>query len=237
MQKPLLTPEDRAAIEAAVREAETRTTGEIYCVLAEESADYHATPLAWAAGVALLAPALLLLAGIQVTAPDAGMFGGWTAEQVEDLGEATARAALVGTLLLQALLFAVTLFVVAIPPIRRALTPRGFKRDRVRQRAEEQFLSKNLHATRERTGVLIYVSAAERMAELIADESIHEQVEPSTWDAAMADLVAGLKRGEPAAGFAAAIGRCADVLAERFPPRPGDNPNELPDAVVVLPRA
>ncbi|MFZ5720469.1 MAG: TPM domain-containing protein [Pseudomonadota bacterium] len=237
MTKVLLTPEDRAAIEAAVRAAETRTTGEIYCVLAEESADYHATPLAWAAGVALLAPAILLLAGVQVSAPDLGMFGGWTAEQVEDLGEATARAALVGTLLLQALLFAVTLFVVAIPPVRRALTPRGFKRDRVRQRAEEQFLSKNLHATRERTGVLIYVSAAERMAELIADEKIHAEVAPETWDQAMADLVAGLKRGEPAGGFEAAIGRCAAVLAERFPARPGDNPNELPDAVVVLPSA
>lgn len=237
MTKPLLTAEDRDAIQAAVRAAEVRTTGEIYCVLAEESADYHATPLAWAAGVALLAPAILLLAGIQVTAPDLAGFGGWTAEQVEDLGEATARAALVGTLLLQALLFAVTLFVVAVPPVRRALTPRGFKRDRVRQRAEEQFLSKNLHATRERTGVLIYVSAAERMAELIADEKINAEVAADTWDQAMAELVGGLRRGEPAAGFTAAIGRCADVLAERFPARPGDNPNELPDAVVVLPRA
>jgi putative membrane protein len=32
------------------------------------------------------------------------------------------------------------------------------------------------------------------------------------------------------------VGLCADVLAERFPAKPGDNPNELPDAVVVLPR-
>jgi putative membrane protein len=49
-------------------------------------------------------------------------------------------------------------------------------------------------------------------------------------------LTTGLKGGEPAAGFAAAIGLCADVLAERFPPTEGDNPNELPDKVVVLPK-
>jgi len=232
-----LTPEDLAAIEAAVRAAEARTTGEIYCVVAQESADYHATPLAWAAGVALLAPALLLMGGVQVTAPDISMFGGWTAEQVEDVGEAMARAALVGTLMLQATLFLVTLFVTAIPPVRRALTPRGMKRDRVRQRAEEQFLSKNLHATRERTGVLIYVSLAERMAELIADETIHEQVADGTWEPPMAALVDGLKRGDVAAGFSRSIALCADVLAAKFPARPGDNPNELPDAVVVLPRA
>jgi putative membrane protein len=236
MARSLFTPEDLAAVEAAVRAAEARTTGEIYCVLAEESADYHATPLAWAAGVALLAPAILLLAGIQVTAPDLNFIGGWTAEQVEDVGEATARAALVGTLALQALLFVVTLLVVAIPPVRRALTPRGFKRDRVRQRAEEQFLSKNLHATRERTGVLIYVSAAERMAELIADEGIHAKVPDGAWDQAMASLTDGLRRGAPAEGFRQAIGQCADLLAASFPARPGDNPNELPDVVVVVPR-
>jgi putative membrane protein len=237
MPKLSLTPDDLAAIEAAVRAAEARTTGEIYCVLAEESSDYHATPLAWAAGVALLAPAILLLFGVQVTAPELRMFGGWTADQVEAVGEATARAALIGTLLLQGLLFVATLFIVAVPPVRRVLTPRGMKRERVRLRAEEQFLSKNLHATRERTGVLIYVSAAERMAELIADEAIHAQAPAGTWDEAMASLTAGLKRGRVAEGFTAAIAHCADVLAERFPARPGDNPNELPDAVVVLTRA
>jgi len=236
MTKPLLTPDDLSTIEAAVRAAEARTTGEIYCVLAEQSSDYHATPLAWAAGVALLAPAILLLAGVEVTAPDVSMFGGWTADQVEDIGEATARGALIGTLLLQALLFMVTLFVAAIPPVRRALTPRGMKRDRVRQRAEEQFLSKNLHATRERTGVLIYVSAAERMAELIADEAIHAQVEHGAWDRAMAALTAGLRQGRSAEGFTAAIAICGELLAARFPARPDDNPNELSNAVVVLSR-
>lgn len=232
-----LTPEHLAAVEAAVREAETRTTGEIYCVVAEESADYHATPLAWAAGVALLAPAILLMAGIQVTAPDIGEFGGWTASQVEDIGEASVRAVLIGTLGLQAILFVATLFLVAIPPVRRALTPRGMKRDRVRQRAEEQFLSKNLHATRERTGVLIYVSLAEQMAELLADEGIHAHAPDGTWDKAMASLMQGLKQGRVVEGFTHCVGLCAEVLAERFPAKPGDNPNELPDAVVVVPRA
>jgi putative membrane protein len=165
-----------------------------------------------------------------------GLVGGWTADQVEGVGEATARAALVGTLVLQGLLFVATLLVVAIPPVRRALTPRGMKRDRVLQRAEEQFLAKNLHNTRERTGVLIYVSFAERMAELIADEAIHAKVPDDTWDRAMGALTAGLRHGQAAKGFAEAIGLCGEVLAEHFPARAEDNPNELPDAVAVLPR-
>jgi putative membrane protein len=230
-----LSPEDLSAIEAAVREAETRTTGEIYCVVSEESSDYGETPLAWAAGVALLGPALLLLGGVHVSAPD--LFGGWSAAQVGQAAEHAARQALIGAVLLQAALFVVTLIAItAIPALRRALTPRAFKRERVRRRAAEQFVAKNLHLTRERTGVLIFVSAAERMAELIADEGIAGHVEPHVWDKAMAALTTGLKRNEPAAGFAAAIGLCADVLAGKFPPHPGDNPNELPDAVVILPR-
>jgi putative membrane protein len=108
------------------------------------------------------------------------------------------------------------------------------KRDSVRERARELFISKNLSATHERTGLLIYVSAAEHMAELIADESIHARVEAGAWEKAMAALTAGLRRGAAAAGFVEAIGLCADVLAANFPAREGDNPNELPDAVVVL---
>jgi putative membrane protein len=126
--------------------------------------------------------------------------------------------------------------VVAVPPVRRALTPRPVKRDRVRRRALEQFASKNLHATRERTGVLIYVSFAEHMAELVADEGIAAQVGQEVWDQAMAALTEGLKRGQPGAGLAAAIGLCGEVLAERFPCDPTDNPNEISDQVVVLPR-
>ncbi len=236
MNKALLTPSDLDAIETAVREAESRTSGEIYCVVAAESSDYHGTPIAWAAGVALLAPALLLLSGVRVTAPDLLIYGGWTASQVESVGEATAHAALIGTLVLQAALFAATLVIVSFRGVRLMLTPPGMKRDQVRRQAQAQFLAKNLHTTRERTGVLMYVSIAERMAELIADESIHAQVSDTTWDTAMAALTAGLMRGEAVEGFRAAISQCADVLAKDFPARPGDNPNELSDAVVVLPR-
>jgi putative membrane protein len=232
----ILNPADKAAIQAAVRQAEARTTGEIYCVLAEESSEYGETPLAWAAGVALLGPALLLLGGVHVSAPD--VFGGWTSAQLGQAAEAAARSALIGAIALQALLFVgVLVLLAAVPPLRRALTPPHLKRERVARRAHEQFLAKNLQATRERTGVLIYVSLAERMAELIADQGIAEHVEPHVWDKAMAALTEGLKRREPAAGFAAAIGLCADVLAERFPADPDDNPNELPDAIVILPRA
>lgn len=226
-----LSPAELAAIEAAVRDAETRTTGEIYCVVTESSSRYGETPLAWAAGVTLLVPVLLLLAGVHISAPDIAT--GWTVVQ---FAEHAARDALIGAAVLQAALFLVTLVVVGIGAVRLALTPTALKRDRVRRRAAEQFLAKNLHQTRERTGVLIFVSLKERMAELIADEGIADHVASGVWDEAMSALTEGLKRGDAGAGFAAAVGLCGRVLAEHFPPRADGNPNELPDHVVVLPK-
>ncbi len=229
----MLDDTDRARIEQAIKAAETRTTGEIYCVVAGESSDYREVPIAWGAIAALLGPAILLAAGIHVTAPDA-LSGGWSAAQMSSAAEATARAALTGAILLQGVLFVLVAILVAIPPIRRFMTPRGLKRERVRRRAHEQFLAKNLQATRERTGVLIYVSASEHMAELIADEGIAAKVEQGAWEEAMKRLMDGFRRERPADGFEEAIGLCGDILAEHFPPREGDNPNELSDSVVIL---
>lgn len=229
-----LSPSDLMAIEAAVRAAEARTTGEIYCVVTEESSHYSETAIAWGAGVALLGPALLLVGGVHVTIPE--LFSNWSASEVGAAIESAVQRALIGAIVLQGVLFVATALTVSIPAVRRFLTPRSLKRLRVQRRAAEQFIAKNLHATRERTGLLIFVSLGERMAELIADEGIAEHVEPHVWDKAMAALTAGLKRGDPEAGFVAAIELCAEVLATKFPAREGDNPNELPDAVVVLPK-
>jgi putative membrane protein len=230
----MLTNDDRARIEAAVKAAEDKTRGEIYCVVAHESSDYREAPIAWAALAALLAPAVLLLAGIRVSVPD--FFGlDWTAAQVGAVAEAAARGAVAGAILLQGVLFLIVVAIVSIPSVRRRMTPRSLKRERVRRRAQEQFLAKNLAGTRERTGVLIYVSAAERMAELIADEGVASKVDPKVWDQAMDHLVGGIRRGQTAEGFEQAIGLCGDILAQHFPARIDDNPDELPNTVVVLP--
>jgi putative membrane protein len=46
-------------------------------------------------------------------------------------------------------------------------------------------------------------------------------------------LLAGLRDGRPADGFARAIGECGRILAEKCPVQPGDT-NELPNRLVLL---
>ena len=49
----MLNDDERAKVKAAVRAAEGRTRGELYCVIAAESSDYRETPFLWAGLAAL----------------------------------------------------------------------------------------------------------------------------------------------------------------------------------------
>jgi putative membrane protein len=222
-----ITPEDRARIAAAVAEAEASTAGEISCVLAPSVGDFRETPLFWAAGAALILPALALVAGFQPQAL-ADLFGsGWTA------AEATVFAALIAYVGLQAAIFVIVALIVSLPPVRRALTPGPRKAEQVHRAAMAQFQALGLANTRGRTGVLIFAAAAEHRAEVIADEGIFSKAPQAVWDDVVGLLIEGLKNDKPGDGFVAAVRRAGQILAEHVPPD-GDNPNETPDDLVVL---
>jgi putative membrane protein len=90
-----------------------------------------------------------------------------------------------------------------------------------------------MHTTEGRTGVLIYVSFAERFAEVIADAGIYKKVPPSTWEDVVGELTNHLAAGSVTQGFIRAIERCGKVLAKHFPPGMA-NQNELPNHLIVL---
>lgn len=224
MAAATLSEADRTAIADAVAEAERSTAGEIYCILARDSADYREVPLAIAAGAALILPLVAALLGWRPYWP-----GGWVVQSsaAADAGSVTAYAAV------QAGVFLVAALLASIPAVRRALTPGALKRARVRRAALDQFLAKGLHRTQARTGVLIYASLAEHRVEVIADETFHTQVDADVWANAAEALAAALRRGRSAEGFVQAVRLCGAVLAERFPRQPSDT-NELSDRVVEL---
>lgn len=230
-----LTEADRRRISEAVARAEERTDAEILCVLSAKSSNYPETPLAWGALMALLGPVILLIAGVEVSIPDLSGLG-WSASQVSEAAEVAARSALIAAVVLQAGLFGAVALVLALAPaIRMRLTPARVRHGRVRRRAYDIFLSRNLAATRRRTAVLIYVSAGEHVAELVADLGVAEKVDPEVWRAPMSRLLAGLKAGRAADGFVEAIEGCSAILEQCSPSRPEDNPNEIPDLLVELP--
>jgi putative membrane protein len=84
-----------------------------------------------------------------------------------------------------------------------------------------------------RTGILIYLSMAERRAEIVADEAITKVTSPDIWGEAMAALLVEVKQGRVGDGMVAAIGQVGTVLAEHFP-RSATDTNEIPDKLIEL---
>ena len=98
--------------------------------------------------------------------------------------------------------------------------------------ALEQFFIRRVSNTRNRAGVLIYVSLAEHYARIIPDQGIAEKVPKAEWQAAVDAMIGHMRTGDIAAGFIAAIERCGDVLAVHAPP--DGSANELPDRLYVM---
>jgi putative membrane protein len=103
----------------------------------------------------------------------------------------------------------------------------------VRRRAIAIFQASAAGRTTGKTGILIYLSLAERRAEIIADEAILKVTDDHTWGEAMADLIGEVRQGKVGDGICAAIERVGVVLSEHFP-RSAEDCNEIPDRLIEL---
>jgi putative membrane protein len=221
-----MTDADRERVGTAVARAEGSSAGEIVTILAERSDRYADVALAWSAAVGLAALlALLLLPDFYLGLYErltGGWVHEWTPRQVFGL------AALVVTLK-----FGGMWLLMLWQPLRLFLAPNPVCHTRVRARAVACFRIGAERRTRDRTGILIYLSLAERRAEIVADEAIAAKVPAEVWGDAMHAMLAELKAGRLADGLAAAVERVGAVLAEHFP-RADDDRNELPDRLIEI---
>jgi len=203
----LVAEADQRRIADAISEAERTTSGEIVAVIAPESATYYYVPFLWAALIALAVP---------------WPFVFWTWWPIQHI------------YVLQLAVFAAFVALLMPSPIRLALVPRSVKHTRAHRRAVEQFMVQNLHTTVGHTGVLIFVSVAERFAEVIADRAIHEKVPETVWQAIVADLTEHIGKGQAGEGFVRAIKSAGEQLARHFPPE-GRHDKGLSNHLIVLP--
>ncbi len=218
----MLSKADHARIDQAIKAAENRTSGEISCVVTGEVSQYREIPLAYAAAAALILPPLLLVFGLQPwTLIDRYMPSGadttWSVGGGRLATQTVVSGAIAAYAMAQAALFALVALIVAIPAVRRPLTPRFLKRHRVRRMAYGHFASTGLIHAPGRTGVLIFASLKDRQVEIIAEKAIHDAVGDRVWDAATHALALGMRRRDPGQGFMDAITLCGEALAEHFP--------------------
>lgn len=210
----LISPESATRISKKITLEESKTCGEIVAVLAAKSGSYRLMPLFIAAFVALIMPLILLY----LPRLTEGRFLVWSADRIY---------------LIQLLVFLVTAFVLSWRPLRLYIVPKALKDKWAHAHAMEQFVALDMHTTKNRTGVMIFVSVAEHYVEIIADSAIYEKVSHEFWHEVVSKLTEKIQEKEPELGFIKAIEMSGDVLAKYFPPGELNN-NELPNHLIII---
>src|SRR4051812_1814912 len=119
-----------------------------------------------------------------------------------------------------------------LPAVKRLLSPRGLRQREVLRAAHATFVERGVHRTRDRSGLLVYISWLEREVAVIADAGADSGIERALPAEIHADAVRSLIAAIPDGGAAVArqLERFAPALAAAMPRR-DDDVNELPDAI------
>jgi putative membrane protein len=211
--KKFLTPQEYEQVDAAVRAAEKRTSGEIVCMI--QGASYH-YPMAHVIGAAALAlPIALILTPL---------VGAW-------LWLGTQNMWIFISILATA--FAIGYGVVKnTPGLKRLFISAHEIAEEVEEAAVTNFFRRGLYRTRENTGILLFISVFERKVWVLADRGINAKMEPGWWDALVAQITNGIRTGQGAAAICQAVDTMGRMLEEHFPVR-ADDTDELDNVIVA----
>lgn len=204
--KNFFSAEEKARIEAAVKQAEGQTSGEIVPMIIDESYDYPRAEIL-GAGLFSLAAATSL---------------SWAF-----LGES-----LWHFLWLFALCyFPFKQLVRRLPALKRRLIHPDEISAKVKEQAIVAFVEQGLHHTRDETGVLILLSLFEHRVYVLADRGINDLVSTDTWDEIVDTITSGIHRGAACDALCSAIQSCGQLLAGHFPIK-SDDSDELPNLII-----
>ena len=100
----------------------------------------------------------------------------------------------------------------------------------VLDRAAWLFKKLKMHQTKDRNGVLIYLSINDRKFAIIGDAGINKVVPEGFWNEIKERMIAHFKKGEFATGLIHGIKETGEHLKQYFPSQENDV-NELPDEI------
>lgn len=222
IKKLALTKQDFDHIKQAVAEQEKYTTGEIALALTPESDTYSFWELFFSVICGAFLFAFLLPLSPYVNAFLESVFWHLMPWYLP---------ALYG---LFSFLFIALFFAVAnIPAIDRLIIPYSVRHKTVFNRAIRHFVESGVYATKENSGILVFISVMEREVRIIADFGIGQKIDQKRWDSIATDLSKAIKEKYTAEGILYAVEQCGKILADTFPANK-ENPNELADGLLIL---
>jgi putative membrane protein len=206
--------QDLLRIKAAVKEAEDKISGEVVPVIVERSgfytiANYKASVIA--ASIAFVC--MIILDRYIITDATHTLF-----YDPVFIFVVVVFAGIVGALLPN-----------FMDSLKRMLISQEQLDQSTRLRAENAFLEEEVFNTRQRTGIMIFISFFEHEVIVMADKGISKVVEQQEWDNIVAGLIAQIRDGKIVEGLEAAIKRCGGILLEKGFAKTHDDTNELGD--------
>jgi putative membrane protein len=213
---------ERQHVAQAIQDAESKTSAEIVPVIARSSGRYDRPE-----DVVGLWLALVGIVVVWCVYPSSQVkTGSWdTSEPVWEL------VSLVAVTIIGFVVGAV--LATRIGWLRRLFTPAKQMREEVFGRARQVFFDNRVYRTAGASGVLLYISLYERMAAVIADQSVIDKLGQAQIDQTCAEFTRRLSERTPVE----ALCETARNLGQRLSgvlPRAADDVNELSDALVVL---
>ena len=112
---------------------------------------------------------------------------------------------------------------------KRLLAGKFHLESNAQQRAERAFLEEQVFNTRQRTGIMIFISFFEHQVIVMADTGIDRVVDKARWDEIVADLISHIRKEKVVDGLEHAIARCGSILLEKGFEKSVDDTNELRD--------
>jgi putative membrane protein len=212
LAQTFLSHGDREKIIQAVREAEQETAGEIVPMVVSQSYSYPMADIIGGGVLALPAAwALSRFIGTRfwISDPDHWLFLGILTLCFVTFHQVCKR----------------------ILWLKRLFISQKEIDEEVDEAATLQFFREGLHQTRERTGILIFISVFERRVRVLGDQGINEKVSKDQWDRIVHIITDGIKQKNQTEAVCRAVKEAGRILRVHFPMGPEDR-NELKDLVI-----
>ncbi|MCY4172099.1 MAG: hypothetical protein OXF08_10965 [Bacteroidetes bacterium] len=212
--KSILTEADLNQIKEAVSTAEKQTSGEIVPYIVPQSAQHEVAVWRGSGLFALIGYAVIL---------SVRWFSGW--------GGALITEGIMPVLIV--ILTGVLGAVITqwVPSVKRRFAGSRRLALATHHRAMEAFLEKEVFLTRERTGILLFISLFEHRIEVVGDSGINAKVSPEDWTHIVARIQKHMKDGNLTDGLVEGIHECGHLLEKAGVEIRDDDTNELSDDV------
>lgn len=223
LKKLNIKPEDFDSIKNAVAEQEAKTTGEIAIAVTPESGHYSFWELLAADIFAAIVIAALIPFSNMILSIYKTLY--WQNQPGYILPVffiVTCFASI-----------AIGFFLCNIPAIDRLIIPSSVKKQCVTNRAMRYFTESGVYQTKSNSGILIFISYMEHQVRIIADSGIAAKISQDMWNLIADELSEEIKKGNATKAFIGAIEKCGALLEQNFPAEE-ENPNELPDGLVII---